>query len=96
MDEKEVSNGFLINCEGVIPKKGNLAPLVEHPTQATVTIYKDGSRDIGCPYLIRPYGTCSAMQLDESWHPNYKKSKCIHLFPVDSTKTKVPTPMGFV
>ena len=93
MTEKEIFNAFPINCEGVITKENAPSPLAEHPTQATITIYKDGSRNVGCPYLIQPWGTCRAAHLDESWHPNYEKTKCVHLFPLESTETKVPHPM---
>ncbi len=96
MHEKDVVTAMSLNCEGVITDTKTAAPLEDKPAQITVSVYRDGAREVGCPYLNRQYGTCRALKLDESWHPNYKISKCIHLLPVDSKNVTVPKPRGWV
>ena len=69
----EVVTGYYIVCKGVSPS--GLEPLGNSPTQASITLFQDGSRQIGCPYLKR--GHCSAdIVLQEDNFP-----KCCHLFP---------------
>lgn len=75
---KEVSNSFAIECSGA-------NDCLENAVGASVTVFVDGHRQVGCPY-INSFGDC---QLVEDNNPKNKvestlNSQCAHLFPVDS------------
>lgn len=70
--ERKVKATFPVGCngpEGILLKDG------KHPVEASVTIYDDGSREVGCGYLgfnRRSNGdNCSAVV----------DVRCPHLFP---------------
>lgn len=69
---------YPIRCVGV--SKEELAPLKDRPAEASVTIYADGSRDVGCPFLGIKDGMCqSGAKPDKE-----TRTSCIHLFPATS------------
>ncbi len=67
--EREVISAFPIHCEGV--SRTERAPLRPSPTEASVTVFKDGSREVGCPYLISNKCMAGSEPL----------LRCIQLFP---------------
>ncbi|MBI2086024.1 helix-turn-helix transcriptional regulator [Candidatus Daviesbacteria bacterium] len=77
---KEVVASYSLKCEGVSPTE--VAPLLDHPAEPSLTIFKDGSRSVGCPYLFS--GVCYASESS--------KSICTQLFP--ETNTGMPQQFG--
>ena len=77
---KEVANSYSVDCWGA---DANLKESV----QASLTVYEDGSRQIGCPF-INLSGQCQAPSETQSdFRNNIEKqigSSCVHLFPVNS------------
>lgn len=78
MSNAEVVNSFPLKCRGAAMVL-NFQPLAE-PVGITVTVYKDGLREIGCPFLteVAPKGKCFAMR------DLMRAPKCIHLYPIDN------------
>lgn len=68
---REVVTSYPIRCAGV--NLTEIASLPDYSAQASLTIYKDGIRSVGCPYLSS--GIC---------HVASSKLKCIQLFPETS------------
>lgn len=70
---KEVMSSYTVPCEGVA--KYTVAPLVDRPANPTITVYVNGVREVGCPYLGKK-AICRAALVAKD------RSRCIQLFPV--------------
>lgn len=75
--EKEISTSYALQCVGVADK--TLAPLKEQPAGVSVTVYLDGSREVGCAYLRD--GLCFASYMDAR---DAARPVCIHLHPQET------------
>ena len=73
---KEAISSFGVPCEGV--SKIRMTPLVDKPAHPTITVYTDGSREVGCPYLDGQI--CRADPVVEYLSP------CVQLSPVFAPK----------
>lgn len=74
--EAIVVNAFAVSCEGVA--QNVVAPLVDNPANPSITVYQDGSRNVGCPYL-NSNGDCITALLAEHL-------RCVQLFPISDKK----------
>lgn len=72
---REVAASYAVRCEGVSDRQ--VAPLADRPAQPSLTIFKDGTRLVGCPYLSFPNGMCHAVEEPDR--------ECIQLFPLVNT-----------
>ncbi len=84
--EKHTTAAFPTLCEGV-GRDGNV-PLRYKPAHATVTVYSDGSRDVGCGFLNRTDGSCKAAM-------DATNTACIQLFPGEQARLILPQRFSF-
>jgi hypothetical protein len=68
-NRKHVTAAFPMLCEGA----GQINKLKGKAAHASITVYSDGSRDVGCGYFNRKDNTCLATTFGDA--------KCIQLFP---------------
>jgi len=75
--DKEVVMFSLVSCIGSPPSNLEIVGANRDKVTASLTVYKDGRRDLGCTFLAG--GLCQA------FGDRRDKSKCIHLFPESSS-----------
>lgn len=81
LPQKVALTAFATLCEGSAGIQS--APLRSKPAHATVAVYNDGSRDVGCGYLNKETGNCMGNTT--------KDVLCIQLFPgTQDTKNITP------
>lgn len=68
---KEVIASYAIKCIGSSSSSSPLDPKLK-PVDVSLTIYKDGDRDVGCPFLSGV--TCEKKEVNPA-------RGCVHLFP---------------
>lgn len=80
---KEISaiSAFTIPCEGA-SNNNKIAPLKNNPANPSITVFSNGTRDVGCPYLDPLKGKCLAATDILS---------CIQLFPRRGDKSEART-----
>lgn len=81
MLSREIEANYVVECEGIA--KDKVAPLHDRPAHPDITIYKDGSREVGCPYLDPDSGNCQAALLSSGLDDELK---CIRLFPLSRSQ----------
>lgn len=73
----EAITAFTLECDGAYPEQ----PLAQSTT-TSLTIYKDGRREIGCKFVEVSGGACNAV----SYNPSDPERKyCVHLRTTDRT-----------
>lgn len=80
--QKEIVTAMAFNCEGVISGPGEIPPRKDDPVQVTTSVYRDGSRDVGCILLEKQTGKCTAPSIGH-W-ALASMIDCPHLLPTNS------------
>lgn len=72
---KEVVSSYPIRCIGIPQSDTKLKIDLLSSVDVSLTIYKDGKRDVGCSFLLSPSENCNRFVMNRNY------VRCKHLFP---------------
>ncbi|OGE08371.1 hypothetical protein A3A60_00375 [Candidatus Curtissbacteria bacterium RIFCSPLOWO2_01_FULL_42_26] len=77
---KEVAGSYTVECRGADDS-------FKLEVVATLTVYNNGTREIGCPF-VSSLAECNGAKVKDDGENNFGKSllkRCVHLFPADTS-----------
>lgn len=91
IEASKVIASHAVSCVGASRDRNFPHPLEEKPTDATVDVLEDGTRQVGCPYLTTQM-TMDGPDVGECGATRYAPKECPHLFPTTTPRKKADVP----